>query len=61
MRTGPPIIFPEEPETQALSSEERNSLFQALEKNESQFSIRLRGEKCLAVTQEASLTGWTVE
>lgn len=57
---GATIIFPEEPETQALSSEERNSLFQALEKNESQFSIRLRGEKCLAVTQEASLTGWTV-
>lgn len=54
------IIFPAEPGAQALSDAEQSSLFQALAENNGQFSIQLRGERCLAVTQEASLTGWTV-
>lgn len=54
------IIFPAAENAASLSSQDRTALFRALEQGAPQFSVSLHGKNCLAVTQEASLTGWTV-
>ena len=57
---GGQIVFPATEDTNHLNKQDVSTLMEALAQEKAQFSVSLGGESCLAVVQEASLTGWTV-